>query len=117
TGFSAISVGGGGASRCSAPVYYNEDSTVPHTRITMGPASKTRKKIAVFRFVDTSGDPAGTSFLCRVNKAKWKACKSPMKIRHLHPRKYLFQVTAVDPAGNQEPKPAKRRFKVVRAAG
>lgn len=118
TAFSGISVGAGGrASSCSAPVYYSEDSTAPHTRITMGPASKTRKKVAVFRFVDTTGNPPGTTFLCRVDKKKWKRCHSPMKIRHLKPRRYLFQVKAVDPAGNQDTKPAKRRFKVVRAHG
>jgi hypothetical protein len=116
--FSGISVGSGGtASACSAPVYYSEDSTAPHTRITMGPASKTRKKVAIFRFVDTTGNPPGTTFFCRVNGKRWKQCRSPMKIRHLKPRRYTFQVKAVDPAGNQDAKPARRRFKVVRARG
>jgi hypothetical protein len=118
TAFSGISVGAGGSSSgCSAPVYYGEDSTAPHTRITMGPASKTRRKVAVFRFIDTTGNPPGTTFFCRVNEKKWKQCHSPMKIRHLKPRKYVFRVKAVDPAGNQDTKPAKRRFKVVRALG
>jgi len=123
TAFSAVSVGAGGASRCSAPVYYGEDSRRPHTRITMGPASKTRRRVAVFRFIDTTGSGPGTKFLCRFNKKgkwrKWRRCKSPVKIRRLRPRRhrYLFRVRAVDPAGNRDRKPAKRRFKVVRRRG
>ncbi len=116
TAFAGISVGSGGESSCSRPVYYGEDSTLPHTRITMGPASKTRRRVATFRFTDTTGTLPGTKFFCKVNKKKWKACKSPLKIKHLHPRKYLFRVKAVDLAGNSDAKPAKRRFKVVRAA-
>jgi hypothetical protein len=111
--FSAVSVGPGGQSRCSDPVLYVEDSTAPHTRITMGPASKTRKRAAVFRFTDTTGDAPGTTFLCKVDKGRWKQCSSPLRLRHLRPRRYLVKVKAIDPAGNAETKAAKRRFKVV----
>ncbi len=114
TAFSAVSIGAGGASGCSAPAYYTEDSTRPHTRITMGPSSKTRRRVAVFRFTDTTGAVPGTRFLCKVNKRKWRKCRSPIKIRHLRPRKYVFKVRAVDTAGNRDKKPAKRRFRVVR---
>lgn len=112
---SGLSVGPGGArSRCSDPVYYGEDSTPPHTRITMGPASKTRKRVAVFRFTDTTGTIPGTDFFCRVNHGSWNACSSPLRLRHLRTHKYVFRVKAVDPAGNRDAKPAKRSFKVVR---
>jgi hypothetical protein len=112
--FSAISVSGGGESPCSDPVLYVEDSTAPHTRITMGPAAKTAKSKAVFRFTDTSGAAPGTTFFCKVDKAKWKQCSSPFSLRHLRPRRHLVQVKAVDPAGNAELKPARRPFKVIR---
>jgi hypothetical protein len=112
--FSGISVGpGGGQSRCSAPVYYVEDSTIPHTRITMGPASKTRKHSAVFRFTDTTEDAPGTTFLCKVDRAKWKQCSSPLHLRRLHVRRYVLKVKATDLAGNVETRPATRRFKVI----
>lgn len=120
TGFSGVSVGAGGASGCSAPVYYSQDSTRPHTRITMGPASKTRRRVAVFRFVDTARSGAGTRFLCRLNEKgrwrRWRRCRSPVKIRHLKPRRhrYVFRVRAVDRAGNRDRRPARRGFKVVR---
>ena len=35
----------------------------------MGPAAKTRKRKAVFRFVDITGDAPGTAFLCKVDGA------------------------------------------------
>jgi hypothetical protein len=112
--FSGISIGpAGGQSRCSAPVYYVEDSTIPHTRITMGPASKTRKHSAVFRFTDTTEDAPGTTFLCKVDRAKWKQCSSPLRLRRLHVRRYVLKVKATDLAGNVETRPATRRFKVI----
>jgi hypothetical protein len=113
--FSAISVSiSGRDSDCSDPVTYLEDSTAPHTRITMGPAAKTAKRKATFRFTDTTGDAAGTVFLCRVDSGKWKRCSSPLNLRHLHPKRYVVRVKAIDPAGNAEPTGAKRQFKVIR---
>lgn len=113
--FSALSVAsGGGQSKCSAPVSYTEDSLAPRVRITMGPAAKTRKRKAVFRFTDTTGDAPGTTFSCRVNRAKWRTCVSPLRLRHLRARhSYTVKVKATDPAGNVSAKAAKRRFKVI----
>jgi len=113
TSFSAIAVAGG-RSACSAPVTYVEDSTAPRTRITMGPGVKTRKRKAVFRFTDTTDDPPGTSFLCKVDRAKWRACSSPLRLRHLRLAPHTLRVRATDLAGNAESKGVKRRFKVIR---
>jgi hypothetical protein len=113
--FSAISVSiSGRESGCSDPVAYLEDSTAPRTRITMGPAAKTAKRKATFRFTDTTGDAAGTVFLCKVDAAKWKHCSSPLNLRHLRPKRHVVRVRAIDPAGNSEPAGAKRQFKVIR---
>ena len=113
--FSAISVSiSGRESACSGPVAYLEDSTAPRTRITMGPAAKTAKRKATFRFTDTTGDAAGTVFLCKVDSAKWKRCSSPLNLRHLHLKRHVVRVKAIDPAGNAEPTGAKRQFKVIR---
>ena len=114
TVFYGVSVGPGGASsRCSAPVHYVEDSLTPRTRITMGPASKTRKRKAVFRFTDSTGDAPGTAFFCRFDRARWKQCRSPLNLRRLKLKRHVLRVKAVDSAGNVETKPATRRFKVV----
>jgi hypothetical protein len=104
-------------SGCSEPVSYTEDSTAPRTRITMGPGVKTRKHKAVFRFQDITEDPPGTTFVCKVDKAKWKPCSSPFNVKHLKPRHYVVAIRATDLAGNVERKPVKRRFIVVSPLG
>jgi hypothetical protein len=104
-------------SACSEPVSYTEDSTAPRTRITMGPGVKTRKHKAVFRFTDITEDPPGTTFACKVDKAKWKPCSSPFDVKHLKPRHYVVAIRATDLAGNVERKPVKRHFIVVPALG
>jgi len=114
TVFSAAAIIGG-RSTCSEPVAYTDDSTAPRTRITMGPGVKTRKRKAVFRFQDITEDPPGTSFACKVDKKRWKPCASPFRLKHLQYGRHLVKVRATDLAGNREPKPVKRRFKVLRA--
>jgi hypothetical protein len=104
-------------SGCSEPVSYTEDSTAPRTRITMGPGVKTRKHKAVFRFQDITEDPPGTTFVCKVDKAKWKSCSSPFHVKHLKPRHYVVAIRATDLAGNVERKPVKRHFIVVPSLG
>ncbi len=113
TTFSAASVAGQ-RSACSSPVTYVEDSTAPLTRITMAPGVKTRKRKTVFRFADITDDPPGTTFLCRVDRAKWKPCSSPFRLRHLHLHRYVVRVRATDLAGNVEKRAVKRSFKVAR---
>ncbi|MGV1049236.1 MAG: hypothetical protein ACOYD4_12025 [Solirubrobacterales bacterium] len=113
-GFYGLAFAGGTVSACSpTPAVYVEDSTPPQTRITLGPAAKTRKRTTVFRFADVSEDPPGTTFLCKVDRAKWRACRSPFHLRRLSRKSHLVRVKAVDVAGNQEQGGAKRRFKVV----
>jgi len=112
--FTAVSVAGGNASSCSDPVTYVEDSSPPHTKITMGPGVKTRHRKVVFRFADVTDDPPGTTFLCKVDRKKWKQCNSPFKLRHLGFRRHTLRVRAIDAAGNAEAKAAKRPFQVIK---
>jgi hypothetical protein len=79
----------------------------------MGPGTKTRRHKAVFRFADTSEDPLGASFQCKVDHRSWKPCHSPFKLRHLHFHRYVLRVRGIDAIGNAEAKPAKRTFKVI----
>jgi hypothetical protein len=112
TTFSAVSISAQ-HSGCSSPVTYTEDSTAPRTRVTMGPGVKTRQHTAVFRFKDVTSDPPGTTFVCKVDKAKWKRCSSPFRAKHLKLGNNVVRIRATDLAGNVEPHPAKRRFIVV----
>ena len=77
---------------------------------------KTRKRKVVFRFADVTKDPPGTSFFCKVDKAKWRLCASPFRLNHLHFSRYVLRVRAVDLAGNAEKVGAKRTFSVIPAS-
>ncbi|HEY8083221.1 MAG TPA: hypothetical protein VIE64_06655 [Solirubrobacterales bacterium] len=85
----------------------------PETLITFGPASKTKKRKVVFRFSDGTGQP-GTSFSCKVDRQRWKACSSPMRVAKLARGRHVFAVKSVNAVGTWDSQPAKRAFKVVR---
>ena len=88
------------------------DFLVPHTRITFAPASKTRSRSPVFRFTDSTGQP-GTTFQCKVDRKAWRGCKSPLRLKRLNKGKHVLEVKGINGAGQPEPKPVKRAFKVV----
>ena len=58
-----------------------------------------------------SSEP-GSTFECRLDKGKFKSCKSPKRYRRLDAGKHKIQVQATDAAGNVDPTPAKAHFKV-----
>jgi Tol biopolymer transport system component len=105
---------GGGGSGGNQPKYYNGGTpfVAPLTKITFGPSFKTRKRKAVFRFYDSTGQP-GTKFNCRLDRRPWKGCGSPTLLKRLKPGKHLFSVKGLNAAGVWEPSPVKRAFKVV----
>jgi Tol biopolymer transport system component len=86
---------------------------MPQTLITFAPASKTRARRPTFRFTDAT-DQAGTTFLCKVDRAAWQPCNSPMRLKQLRWGKHTFQVVGTNAAGAEEPAAVKRSFKVVR---
>ncbi len=91
--------GGGGAA----------DTTAPTVKITKGPKAKSASTIAKFKF---KASEAGSSFQCKLDKGKFKSCRSPKTYKKLKPGKHLFKVRATDKAGNVG-KPAKRKFTVL----
>lgn len=74
---------------------------------------KTRNRSPVFRFADTTEDPPGTAFLCKVDRRRWKSCGAPLRLHRLHLSSYVLRVKGIDIAGNEEQGGAKRRFKVI----
>ena len=112
--------GAGGASpkpRSSRPVGQPGPSAIryvrPRTRITFGPSFKTKRRKAVFRFTDRTGQP-GTRFLCKVDRRKWRRCGSPLRVKRLTLGFHVVRVKGVNARGEAERRPAKRRFRVVR---
>jgi hypothetical protein len=67
--------------------------------------------VAKFKF--RSSEPLST-FLCKLDRRKAKRCKSPRTYKRLKPGRHVFRVWAIDAAGNKDPTPAKRRFRVPR---
>jgi len=96
---------GGGSIGAAQPV-------VPRTRITFGPASKTRARRPVFRFTDTTGQ-GGTEFRCRIDSGRWKGCSSPYKPKQLGLGRHAFSVRGVN-SGLRETQSVSRKFKVVK---
>jgi len=85
---------------------------VPQTRITFGPAFKTRARRPVFRFTDATGQ-VDTSFECKLDRSHWKPCGSPTKLKKLDRGRHVFAVLGVNADGVAEEHPVKRKFKVV----
>jgi hypothetical protein len=86
------------------------DTTPPNTTITAGPSGKTHSHRAKFHF--ESSEPHST-FKCSLDHKRFRHCRSPKKYKHLDSGKHTFRVRAFDRAGNADPTPAKRRWKVV----
>jgi len=86
------------------------DKVPPQTKIVKGPPKKTTKTTVKFKFRSSE---AGSKFQCKLDRGKFKKCKSPKTYKKLKPGKHVFRVRAVDAAGNVDPTPAKRNFTVL----
>lgn len=85
------------------------DTTPPTVTITKGPKAKSTSTTAKFKF---KANEAGSTFQCKLDKGKFKSCRSPKTYKKLKPGKHLFKVRATDKAGNVGPV-AKRKFTVL----
>lgn len=103
------SSGGGGKTVCllssGCPA---RDLTAPKVTITKAPKAKTTSTTAKFKF---QSNEAGSKFQCKLDKGKFKTCRSPKTFKKLKPGKHVFKVRATDKAGNVS-KPAKRKFTI-----
>ncbi len=97
--------------KCPADPSKQGDCTPPKTTITKGAPKKTKKHKVKFKFKSSE---SGSSFECKLDKKKFKPCRSPKKYKRLKKGKHKFKVRAMDAAGNTDPSPAKDKFKVVR---
>jgi CSLREA domain-containing protein len=85
------------------------DTTPPKVTITKAPKAKSSKTTAKFKF---KSNEAGSKFQCKLDKGKFKTCRSPKTYKKLKPGKHVFKVRATDKAGNVS-KPAKRKFTIL----
>jgi hypothetical protein len=86
------------------------DGTPPRTVVGKSPGKRTRRRTAKFTFTSSE---AGSTFRCKLDAQKLTKCRSPMVYKHLKPGKHSFTIEAIDPAGNVDPTPAKKRWTVL----
>ena len=85
------------------------DSRPPEPAIDSGPAGPTADAMPVFGF---SADESGSTFECRLDGGGYKPCSSPVGYGQLADGEHVLDVRATDPAGNVNPAPATRRFRI-----
>jgi len=92
------------------------DTTPPNTKFKPKPKKKLKikkgHKRAQIKIKFVSSE-SGSSFQCKLDKKKYKSCKSPLKLK-LKKGKHKLQVRAIDAAGNVDPSPAKAKIKVTK---
>lgn len=62
-----------------------------------------------FRFRSSE---VGSGFQCKVDRRRFRPCRSPYTTRRLRPGRHVLRVRAVDRAGNVDPTPLRRVFRV-----
>lgn len=86
-----------------------KDST-PNGRIGKHPKKRTTKHRAKFTF---SSDVAGSGFECKLDKKRFRACKSPFE-RRLRSGRHAFRLRTIGPTGVVDPTPAVFRWRILR---
>jgi hypothetical protein len=86
------------------------DTEAPQTTIASGPQGKTTNASPSFTFSSSEPD---SSFECRLDSGSWSSCTTPKSYQNLAAGTHVFEVRATDPAGNTDPTPAARSFKVI----
>ncbi len=75
--------------------------------------AKVRRRIGVatFAFAGVGGD--GMAFECRLDKGRFKPCRSPKTYRRLKSGHHVFRVRAVDASGQVDQTPVVKRFRIL----
>ncbi|HEY0095385.1 MAG TPA: Ig-like domain-containing protein, partial [Archangium sp.] len=99
-------------SETSAPNTFTVDTSVPDTTIVSGPSDRTREQDVTFTFSST--EPEAT-YECSLDGADFTACPSPVTFTALAVGPHTLLVRARDAAGNVDPTPDFRTFRVTDA--
>ena len=81
----------------------------PQTRIDRRPGRVTRDRTPTFRFTSTE---AGSTFLCKLDRGRFRRCRSPFTTRRLRLGRHVFRVKARAPGGAADRSPASWRFRL-----
>nr|MDQ3822747.1 Ig-like domain repeat protein [Actinomycetota bacterium] len=86
---------------------WSVDTAGPETTIDSGPADPSGSASAAFAF---DSDEPGSTFECRLEEGAWASCSSPETYSGLADGNHVFDVRAIDPAGNADGTPARRTW-------
>jgi hypothetical protein len=86
------------------------DNDRPNTKIKKRPKNRSDDTSPTFKFKSTE---TGSKFKCKLDRKKFRKCKSPKTYHGLDPGKHTFKVKAIDADGNVDKTPAKDGFKVL----
>ena len=88
------------------------DTTPPDTTITFGPSGTVKSKDATFTF--SSNEPSNANFQTRLDGGNWEAngTATSKTYTNLANGTHTFDVKATDAAGDRDPTPASRTWKV-----
>lgn len=104
--YPAPSAGGGSGGNAGRAAHRR-----PQTRIRRRPGRRTRDRTPTFRFVSNQ---RGARFLCKIDRRRYRRCRSPFTTPRLRPRRHVFRVRARARGGATDRSPAIWRFRVVR---
>lgn len=79
------------------------------------PGKKGRRKGAKVKITlggTDAGDSGIAAYMCKLDKGKWRKCKSPVRYRKVKKGRHTFRVYAIDGDGNEQAKPTVEKFKV-----
>ena len=88
---------------------FTVDTIAPDSTIDSGPTGLINDNTPQFSW-EAAADVA--SYECRVDDAPFAACQSPMTTSPLSDGEHVFELRAIDEAGNVDPTPAMRAFTV-----
>ncbi len=101
--------GAGNRDQSPANWVWTVDTTPPNTTITAGPSGTVSSRKATFKF---NASQASSTFLCSLDGARFKSCSSPKTYQDLSKGSHTFRTKAKDPAGNLDPTPAERTWRI-----
>ncbi len=90
------------------PPSISPDTDPPKTTLRLKRKSKRSERATAI----LGSDEPGSTFECRFERHDWKPCGAKRKLEQLDPGRHRFRARATDLAGNTDPTPAKKRFKV-----
>jgi len=86
-----------------ASYIWDVDADVPESIITLAPSNPSNSTSATFEF---SSDDNSATFECNLDSGTWEACISPKDYPDLSEGPHIFEVKAIDLAGNEDETPA-----------